>query len=190
MTLKEMLTGALQQLDRNTDSQTLELWRDKLTQYLNDAVIDLSGVLQPRRTDALALADHEVDLAQLPRTCVKVIALKRGAARLPFYYGVGTGLLHVPAVADGQVVVTYRYLPPILSADTDVPELPNWCHGALISYAVGRERASGDNMSINAAKACFEIYFEAKRNMRAVCGECDAYRIENKYGGGADGLWR
>ena len=43
MTLKELLTGALQQLDRNTDSQTVELWRDKLTQYFNDAIIDLTG---------------------------------------------------------------------------------------------------------------------------------------------------
>ena len=34
MTLKELLTGALLQLDRGTDAQTLESWRDKLTRYL------------------------------------------------------------------------------------------------------------------------------------------------------------
>ena len=87
MTLKELLTGALQQLDRNTDSQTMELWRDKLTQYFNDAIIDLTGALQPRRTDDLEHNDGQVDTGRLPRTCIKVIALKRGEARLPFYYG-------------------------------------------------------------------------------------------------------
>lgn len=153
MTLKEMLTGALQQLDRNTDSQTVELWRDKLTQFFNDAIIDLTGTLQPRRTDPLVLLDGKLDVADLPRACIKVFALKRGEIRLPFYYGVGTGILHVPGVTDGPVQLTYRYLPLLLAADTDVPELPTWSHGAIISYAVGRERASGDNMSINAARA-------------------------------------
>ena len=55
MTLKELLTGALLQLDRGTDAQTLESWRDKLTRYLNDAMIDLTSELQPRRSDTLAL---------------------------------------------------------------------------------------------------------------------------------------
>ena len=60
-----------------------------------------------------------------------------------------------------------------------MPELPEWAHGAIISYAVGRERSAGDSMSVNAARACFEIYFQAKRNMRATCGEHDAYRLQN-----------
>ena len=55
MTLKELLTGALLQLDRGTDAQTLESWRDKLTRYLNDAMIDLTSELQPRRSDTLTL---------------------------------------------------------------------------------------------------------------------------------------
>ena len=184
MTLKEMLTGALQQLDRNTDSQTVELWRDKLTQYFNDAIIDLTGALQPRRTDTLVLTDGQLDTNDLPRVCIKVAALNRNGVRLPFYYGVGTGVLYVPGTSDGPVAVSYRYLPLLLAADTDMPELPAWSHGAIISYAVGRERAAGDSMSINAARACFEIYFSAKRNMRSNCGECDAYRIVHKYGRG------
>ena len=108
-------------------------------------------------------------------------ALQREGKRLPFYYGVGTGLLHVPAAADGPAELTYRYLPPELKADTDVPELPEWCHGALIAYVVGRERASGDAMSVNAAKACFELYRAARRHMRDNCGEMDAFAIENRY---------
>lgn len=181
MTLKELLTGALQQLDRGTDAQTLELWRDKLTRYINDAVIDLTATMQPRRTDALPLTDRQVDLSGLPRPCIKVLALEKNGQRLPFYYGVGTGMLHVPGGENGAVQVTYRYLPAELEADTDEPDLPPWSHSALISYAVGRERASGDNISLSAARACFEIYYAAKRSMLANSGELDAYRIENRY---------
>lgn len=180
MTLKELLTGALLQLDRGTDAQTLESWRDKLTRYLNDALIDLTGELQPWRTDELTLTGGELDLAGLPRDVVKVLALSRGSTRLPFYYGLSTGKLRVPAVDDGAVLVTYRYMPEPLKVDTDVPDLPEWCHGALVSYTVGRERASGDANSIAAARACFELYNAAKRLMRVQRGELSAYAIENR----------
>ncbi len=180
MTLKELLTGALLQLDRGTDAQTLESWRDKLTRYLNDAMIDLTGELQPRRSDTLPLAEGEIDLTGLPRGVVKVIALSREGTRLPFYYGASTEKLRVPAVEDGDVLVTYRYMPEPLKVDTDVPDLPQWCHGAMIGYAVGRERAGGDSASIAAARACFELYYAAKRMMRANRGEQDAYAIENR----------
>ena len=179
MTLKELLTGTLQQLDRGTDAQTMELWRDKLTCYLNDALIDLSGTLQPRRTDTLPLEKGVVNLGLLPRACIKVLALSRNEKRMPFYYGVGTGMLHVPGLEDGKVEITYRYLPAELELDTDQPDLPAWSHSALMAYAVGRERAAGDNISLSAARACFEIYYAAKRRMQRHCGEMDAYRIEN-----------
>lgn len=180
MTLKELLTGALLQLDRGTDAQTLESWRDKLTRYLNDAMIDLTSELQPRRSDTLTLTSGALDLSDLPRSAVKVIALSRAGTRLPFYYGASTELLRVPAVSDGEVLVTYRYMPAPLKVDTDVPDLPEWCHGAMIGYAVGRERANGDAASIASARACFELYNAAKRMMRAHRGELDAYAIENR----------
>lgn len=37
MTLNEILTAALAQLDRGHDAQTLENYRVRLTQYANDA---------------------------------------------------------------------------------------------------------------------------------------------------------
>lgn len=179
--MKELLTGALLQLDRNTDADTMELWRDKLTRYINDALIDLAGVLRPRRTDPVEIRNGQLDTNDLPRVCVKILSLSRDGIRLPFYYGAGTGIVYVPAAADGAAELTYRYLPPELRTDTDVPELPEQWHGALIAYVVGRERASGDAMSVDAARACFELYNAAKRNLHGDCGELDAYRIENRY---------
>ena len=81
MTLKELLTGALLQLDRGTDAQTLESWRDKLTRYLNDAMIDLASELQPRQMDELTLTNGSLDLSKLPRDVVKVLALTRESTR-------------------------------------------------------------------------------------------------------------
>jgi hypothetical protein len=181
MTLKELLTGALLQLGRGTDAQTLESWRDKLTRYINDAMIDLTADLQPRRTDTLTLTDGTLITSELPRAAVKILALTRGDVRLPFYYGLATDRLRVPCVEDGEIDVTYRYMPESLKVDTDIPDLPEWCHGALISYAVGRERAAGDGASIAAARACFELYNASKRVMRAHRGELDAYAIQNRF---------
>lgn len=183
MTLQELLTASLQQLDRGTDAQTLENWRDKLTRYLNDAVLDLSAMLKPRRTDNALLQDGKIDLSALPRRCVKVLTLTRGARRFPFYYGAGTDLIHVPAVSDGEIAVCYRYLPEPMRADTDEPDLPEMfdVDGAIILYAVGRERAAGDAASIGAARGCFELYQLAKRNLFAHAGEAEAYRFENRY---------
>lgn len=183
MTLQELLTATLQQLDRGTDAQTLESWRDKLTRYLNDAVVDLCGVLKPRRTDTTVIENGTVDLATLPRRCIKVLTLTRSGVRLPFYYGVGTDKLHVPAVSDGEAELCYRYLPVSMRADTDEPDLPARfdADGAIVLYAVGRERAAGDGTSIAAARACFELYEMAKRRLRDHAGEADAYHIINRY---------
>ena len=77
MTLQELLTAALQQLDRSTDAQTLETWRDKLTRYLNDAIVDLAGELRPRRTETAQISGRTLDLTLLERPCIKVLALRR-----------------------------------------------------------------------------------------------------------------
>ena len=181
VTLREMMTGALVQLDRGADAQTMEQWRDKLTRFLNDALVDLAFELQLRRTDPLQLTGGTADTAELPRQCVKVLSLRRDGVRYPFYYGAGTSKLHVPGLGDGPVEITYRYLPAVLDADTDAPEIPAQWHSAMVTYAVGRERAAGDAASIQAAKVCFELYQAVKRSMRTHLGEAEAYRIVNAY---------
>lgn len=179
MMLQELLTAVLQQLDRSTDAQTVEAWHDKLTRYLNDAIVDLAGVMRPRRTEAVTVARETVDLTALSRPCIKVVALTRDGQRLPFYYGAGTMLLHIPAAADGAAALTCQYMPRMLAADTDVPELPEYAHGALAAYAVARERAAGD-ASVS-AQTGFALYRQMRRALRPSCGELDSYRIENAY---------
>ena len=181
MTLQEILTGALQQLDRGTDAQTVELWRDKLTAFVNDAIVDLANEFALRRTDRASLKEGRIDLGELPRDCVKVLALYIRGKRWPFYYGGGSAEIFVPGAPDGEVEICYRYVPLRVSADTDVPDIPERAQGLLALYAVGRERAAGDSTSMSAAPACFELYNAGKRNLRRHVGEQDAYTIENRY---------
>lgn len=51
MTLNDILTAALAQLDRGHDAQTLENYRVRLTQYANDAQRELADALGLFRTD-------------------------------------------------------------------------------------------------------------------------------------------
>lgn len=181
MTLQEILTGALQQLDRGTDAQTVELWRDKLTAFINDAIVDLANDFALRRTDTVRLNKGRIDLGELPRDCVKVLVLTIDGKRWPFHYGSGNAEIFVPGALCGEAEICYRYVPLRVSADTDVPDIPEWAQGLLALYAVGRERAGGDGTSMSAARACFELYGAGKRTLRKNAGERDAYTIENRY---------
>ena len=51
MTLNDIIVSALAQLDRGHDAQTLDTWREKLTRFANEAVLDLSEAYCPRRTE-------------------------------------------------------------------------------------------------------------------------------------------
>jgi len=179
MTLQELLSATLQQLDRPNDAQTLETWRDKLTRYLNDAIVDITDTISPRRTDDVEIKLGSVDLSTLERCCIKVTALEKDKKRVPFYYGAGTNLIHVKGVSDGAAKLTYRYMPRQLAVDTDVPDLPEYCHGALVMYAVARERSAGDSQP--SANAAFSLYERQRRKLKKHVGEADAFCIENIY---------
>ena len=122
MTLQELLTAVLQQLDRSTDAQTLETWRDKLTRYLNDAMVDLSGAVQPRRTETVSITGGAIDLTLLERPLVKAVALARGGARLLF----ALGIRHIGAGAAEALISEFGSIRAIASASAeDIAAVPD-----------------------------------------------------------------
>jgi hypothetical protein len=143
MTLNDIIVSALAQLDRGHDSQTVDTWRDKLTRYANEAVIDLATILQLRRTDTLEVEGGVADIALLPRCCVKVLYIARNMSRSPFIAG-SSGTELRALCADGPVQVPYMYPAQRPSSPTDVPELPPTANGMIVTYVVARERASAD----------------------------------------------
>lgn len=181
MTLNDIIVSALAQLDRGHDAQTLDVWRDRLTRFANDGIADLAAAVKPRRTESAAIRDGVLDLTALSHTCMKVLFVKQNGIELPFSQGTETGTLSLPALPDGEAEVTYQFAPKELSATTDVPELPPSCHALIVTYAVGRERASGDVSVQRGANIYFQMYEAGKHLLLPrVCG-ADAYKILNRW---------
>ena len=180
MTLNDIIVAALAQLNRGHDSQTVEIWRDKFTRYANEAVLDLANVLELRRTDTLSVKDGIADISKLPRCCVKVLSMWHGIERVPFI--TGPSHTHVrPLFGGEELSVVYRYLPRDMASPSDVPELPDYCHGMIVTYVVARERASADPSMQRGADIYLALYAAAKRRLRPSLGEENLYKIENKW---------
>lgn len=179
MTLNDIIISALAQLDRDHSSQTMDVWRAKMTRFANEAVLDLAGYAALRRTDQAQVTDGVVDVNTLPKQCVKVISLWRNGKKVPFVTGPATNEIS-PSCEDGSIKVLYRWLPGEMSSPTDVPELPEWCHGLIVTYCVARERSTADPSMQRGANVFFELYQDGKRRLRRNLGEPDTYKIINK----------
>lgn len=178
MTLNDIIVAALLELNRGHDAQTIDTWRAKFLGYANDAAADIARVLRLRRSDTLTVENGSVDLNKLSRACRKVLAIYRGESRVPFITGVDSSALRVLA-ADGPVRVEYHYTPAPMNNPTDKPELPEYAHGLIPTYVVGRERASQDPSMQRGAQVYFELYNAGKAKLRPHRGEGNAYEITN-----------
>jgi hypothetical protein len=87
--------------------------RGWLIYTINQIVLDLALSMRVTRTD-VAYNNY------LPRQPVQILDVRRGL----------TG-----------DVVTYTYVPRPMRYADDTPELPAWCHSAIITYVVQRCRA-------------------------------------------------
>lgn len=183
MTLNDILVAALMQLDRGHDAQTLDIWRDKLTRFANDAVVELAGTVKPQRTETVLLTGDGFLLSDLSRRCVKLLCAKKNGKRLGFLAELGNGRVRIAPSADReqQAEITYQYLPPELSSPTDVPELPEQCHPLIVTYVVGRERASGDPSTQRGANVYFQMFQAGKSALRPHLGDAENYRILNRW---------
>ncbi len=180
MTLNDIIVAALGQLDRGHDSLTLDTGRDKFTHFANEAAEDLAHTLRLKRTDVVAVEDGMIDTSALSRGCHKIVSVSRGGKELPFLTGLGSGVVRVRA-ADGAADVKYVYAPKAMSSPTDVPEVPEICHGLIVTYVVGRERASGDVTTQRGANVYFEIYRAGKMRLRADLAEADSFAFRNRW---------
>ncbi len=88
-----------------------------IRQYINDAMMDLAHDLRPTRTDCIRM-----NRWKLTRVPVEILRVARGR---------------------DTAAVTYVYVPRLLERGWDEPDLPAWCHGALVAWAVQRYRQSG-----------------------------------------------
>lgn len=180
MTLNDIIVSALAQLDRGHDAQTMDVWRDKFTRFANDAVTDICAAYKPRRTDVIDSRDGTFTTAMLSRGCRKVLFVKRNGVSEEFFDGDSSEVI-VTSGGPGTIEVTYRCVPKELFASTDEPDIPEWMHGLIVSYVVGRERAAGDVSLQRGGNIYFQMYEAGKAAIRPHLGGEDSQRIVNRW---------
>ena len=178
MTLNDILVAALAQLDRGHDAQTLELFRDRLTGYANDAQSDIARAIGLTRTETVFPANGIIDLSELSRDCLKVMKAKQLGHEVRFLES-ETGTIALPYNEAAEI--TYRCEPAKLSCPSDESELPEHTHGLIVSYVVGRERMAGDVSTQRGANIYLSMYEAAKAKLRPHVGSHERYEIVNRY---------
>ena len=177
MTINNIIVAALLQLDRGQEAQTIEIWQEKFMFFANEAVLDIAQHLGLKRQDVVTVENGK---APIPDNCMKILKLEREGKILPFLLSDAEGSVKVNA-ADGEVHITYHYAPKKLTNLSETPELPEYTHGLIVDYVVGRERATQDPSMQRGANVFFEIYNEGKRKLKRNMGEPDSYKIYNRW---------
>lgn len=177
MTLNEIIVCALEQLGRGHDQRSVDTWRHKFTRFANDAVCDLAATMKVYQTETIKVNGSTVDTVKLKRRCLKVLEILQDGFPVKFTVGEASGVVCVRAT--GFVDICYRYMPETLSLPSDVPEIPEYMHGLVVSYVVARERMSGDTSTQRGADAYMQLYENAK--MRLLSASTADGAIENKW---------
>lgn len=177
MTLSDIIVAALAQLGRGHDQRSLDTWRRKFTRFANDAICDIAATMKLYRTESMHIEGSTIDTVRLSRPCLKVLAVTQDGFPLKFTVGEGSGLVCVRGT--GVVEVTYRYIPDTVQLPSDVPEIPEYMHGLIVSYVVARERMSGDTSSQKGYDAYMQLYEIGK--MKLLSAATEENSIENKW---------
>ncbi len=181
MTLSELITAALDELERPQDGLTVAQWKTRLTAYANEAISDLFTTFRPWRRETLTPTDGVLALSGLSLPCSKVLGLERNGVRIPFHYGANTAELIVPGWRGDPLTVVYRYGPTPLRRDSDRTTLPAVCDPLIVLYMVARDRAHGDAAAQNGSKLRLSLYEAQKRRLKLDFDEPSGCRIQNYY---------
>ncbi len=181
MTLNDIIVSALIQTGHGHDAQTMDIWRDKLTGFANDAIVDLSHCVKPTKTEKAAVKGGEIDCTKLSRECVRVTAVKINGEDVPFYESENKSGGVSVAAGDGEADITYRFIPRRLSNASDEPELGEAAGQLIITYVVARERASGDAANQRGGNIYFQLYEAGKSKLRPHMGASESYLIKNRW---------
>ena len=179
MTLNEIIARSLGKLDRGTDAQTMDTYRDKFTAFANIAVQKIADHYQPQRTEKVELDGHSFNLGMLSHGCQRIVSVAQGGKPVSFDMS-DTGVFAVNAT--GAVDVSYIFYPKELSSTTDVPEIPTFSHWLIPEYVVARERAGGDASTQNTAAVYYQEFNTGIVALpRSSHGDPKSYRFRNQW---------
>lgn len=137
MTLNDIIYSALRQLERGTDAQTVDKYRDVFTDYANAALFEIAERLKPSYISEVTLDDKgRLDLNTLPRTCVYIESVTDENDSEMSWSEIYTGTIEVTNGENKTVNVLYRYIPVDLTSSSDEPQLPEYMHKVIPYYIV------------------------------------------------------
>lgn len=165
MTLLEILKNSMTLIGLPDDADTLEMWRPRLLLWCNEGLTDLCLSLRPWARETITLGPYgEIREKDLQHPCVKVLSVEHKGSSFPFFYGVGMGQILVPDLNTGDSAdIIYRYMPGLLSEDTDEPDIPEALHSLLVTYIVGREKSHLDTEAQNIGLQDLSTYEQMKK---------------------------
>lgn len=137
MTLNDIIYSALRQLERGTDTQTVDKYRNVFTDYANAAIADVAERIKPTYIEEVTLdAKGRFELNKLSRPCIYINSITNPSGGAMSWSEICTGVVQVANGKDMTVEILYRYLPVNLSSTSDVPQLPEFTHIAIPFYVV------------------------------------------------------
>ena len=178
MTLNDIVTSALAQLDRGHDPQTMEAYAVRLTGYANDAQDDLARALRFCRTETVTPQDGIVNTEALSRPCINVLSVRQLGHEVQFK-SEQTGSIALPY--NEEASITYVCCPARLALPGDVSGLPSSVHGLIVTYVVGRERMAGEVNTQRGANLYLSMYEAAKAKLRPEARDGSGSLIINRY---------
>ena len=183
MKLSDIIVSALNDLDANTDAQSIEAYSTRFTQYANDAVRIIAEKYAATRTETMSLTDGIFSIDDLERECIKIVSVQdETETDVDFYqkpYGSGSFFCDTEYTS---VSVTYTYYPKLLTNTSDEPELPKFTHEYITLYVVARNRSGGDPDTQGAAAIHYQLFNSALSRMgKSSRGDPNSYKIINRW---------
>lgn len=137
MTLNDIIYSALVQLERGTDAQTVDKYRDVFRDYANTALFEIANRVKPTHIAAIELDEEgRFNASNLPRQCMSIDSISSASGTAMSWNEIETGVIEVVNGALQTVSVSYRYIPNDLTSPNDVPQLPEYMHRAIPYYIV------------------------------------------------------
>lgn len=158
MTALEIIRLTLDNINEDTDEQTVEEYRETILRWVNDAYLDICARrYQPRKVAQVTVADGgAIPASQLPNDLVRICAI-RGSNGGPLVYTPKGSLVKVYGYS-GVAELEYVYRPAELVQDADTPILPLTAHTCLADYAAWRLLATGSSARQARGAVFYECY--------------------------------
>lgn len=137
MTLNDIIYSALRQLERGTDAQTVDKYRNVFQDYANIALIEIANKTKPSHTANIETDESgNFEVSALPRHCISIDGIYNYAGVAMSWGEVETGTISVTNGESQTLSVVYRYVPAELTSPNDVPQIPENFHRAIPYYIV------------------------------------------------------